>query len=272
MKDGGSMSGMNLDYLYEAMSSNDPVAVGKAIAEIGSNIDQLELKQVPEVVEVLASLFYIDLGDKPQFVKVVEDSVATIAAIGESAVPTLLWLMNESDLKANLMIGRTLGRIGPPAYGDLKDLFYHGNTPWQRVLALFALAKMHEAALMEIFPDVVNALDDSDRELRDTAARTVGRIISAFKPGQLPRDSVSAAFDKLMFRLQDLSAVVRSKTVRSIGKLAFKDYLDDDQLRQAKDAVENLLGLNGDEPDPFYLVRKEAEEALVKINEKLGNS
>jgi len=265
------MPEMNLDFLYEAMKSNDPAIAANAIAEIGSNIDKLGPEQIPEVVEVMANLFYIDLGDKPQFVKVVEDTVATIAAFGESAVPTLLWLLNESDLKANLMIGRTLGRIGPPAYGDLKDLFYHGHTPWQRVLALFALAKMHEAALMEIFPDVVNALDDSDRELRDTAARTVGRIISAFKPGQLPRDIVSAAFDKLLFRMQDLSAVVRSKTVRSIGKLAFKDYLDVDQLRHAKVEVENLLGLNGDEPDPFYLVRKEAEEALVKINEKLGN-
>jgi HEAT repeat protein len=259
------MAPVDIKSLYEVFSSDDPAAIRKAIANISENIEEIELRQIPEVVEILASLFYIDLGDKPEFVAAVEDTVKAIAAIGEPAIPTLMWLLAESDYKANLMIARTLGRIGPSAYGPLKDMFYYPESPWQRSLAMFALAKMHEGALMEIFPDTVNALDDSDREIRDTAARTVGRIIDSFRPGQIPHDLVANAFERLLLRLRDSSAVVRAKAVRSIGKMAKNHYLDIDQVASARDAVGELLGEGESEPDPFYLVRREAEEAMEYI-------
>jgi HEAT repeat protein len=252
----------DLKPLHEAITGTDPVAVREAIARVGSNLDKLDLSQIPDVVEIIASLFYIDLGDRPEYVHVVEEAVATIAAMGEHAVPTLMWLIGESDVKAQLMLGRTLGRIGAPAYGPLKNLYYQTQEPWHRALALFALAKMHEAALMEIFPDAVNALDDSNRELRDTAARTVGRIIDSFQPGQLPHDLVSNAFERLMLRLGDFNAVVRAKAVRTIGKMAKNHYLDREQLESARGAIESLLGLDNGESDPFFLVRREAQEAL----------
>jgi len=256
------MAPFDISRLYEALRSSDPAAIRKAVAAVGGNVDELEPRHIPEVVELLASLFYIDLGDKPEFVQVVEDTVSVIASIGEPAIPTLMWLLAESDYKANLMIARTLGRIGPPAYGQLKDLFYNPPMPWHRALAMFALAKMHEAALMEVFPDTVNSLDDSDREIRDTAARTIGRIVDSFRPGQLPKDSVSEAFERLLQRLRDTSAVVRSKAVRSIGKMAKNGYLDEEQRTIAAEAIGQLLGRGESEQDPFYLVRREAEEAL----------
>ncbi len=261
------MSPVDLTTLYEAVRTNDSITIRKAIANIGSSVDQLEPRQIPETVEVLSSLFYIDLGDHPEYVSVVQDTVAMIASIGEPAVPTLMWLLGESDYKANLLIARTLGRIGPPAYGNLRDLYYRASFPWQRSLALFALAKMHEAALMEILPDVVTALDDSDREVRDTATRTLGRIIDAFHPGQLPHDIVSNAFERLLLRLHDNSAVVRAKAVRSIGKMASKEYLEHEQLELAVESINELLGLENGEPDPFYIVRKEAEEAMAHLKE-----
>jgi len=253
--------------LYDSLKDSDPIVLRKVVAGIGEKVDDLELRQIPEAVELLASLFYIDLGDKPEFNLVVEDTVKVIASIGEPAVPTLMWLMGESDYKANLMIARTLGRIGPPAYGPLKDLFYFSTIPWHRALAMFALAKMHEAALMEILPDTVIALDDSDREIRDTAARTIGRISDSFKPGQLPKDIMNQAYERLLLRLRDLSAVVRSKAVRSIGKLAKNNYLDSEQLVAAIAAAKGLTGMDGEEADPFYLVRHEAEEALEYLEE-----
>jgi hypothetical protein len=262
------MAPVDLEPLYDALMTTDSAVTRKAVAGIASRVDQLDPAQIPDVVEALSSLFYIDLGDKPQYVQVVEDTVAAIASIGAAAIPTIMFLMCEADLKATLMHGRTLGRMGPAAYGPLKDLFYRAENPHQKVLALFALAKMHEAALMEIFPDLAIALDDSDREVRDTAARTMGRVISAFKPGQLPHDQVSQAFERLMFRLSDNSPVVRAKVVRSIGKMAGKGYLDREQLEMASEAVNSLLGTSSSEPDPWYLVRKEAEEALGKIREK----
>lgn len=260
MENGGFiMAQTNIESIFVSMKSDDPAEVRKAVAQIGNIIDDLELRQIPEVVEILASLFYIDLGDKPDWTPVVEDTVSVIASIGEAAVPTLIWLCGESDYKANLMMARALGRIGPPAYGPLKDLFYNPPTPWHRSLSMFGLAKMHEAALMEILPDTVTALDDSDREIRDTAARTIGRIIDSFHPGQVPQDLADQAFERLLFRLRDSSAVVRSKAVRSIGKMARKGYLDNDMLDAALESVNQLLGYNGEDPDPFYLVRKEAE-------------
>lgn len=256
--------------LYEAIMSSDPAVTRKAIAQIESNINKLELRQIPEVVEIIASLFYIDLGDRPEYMHVLEEAVRTIAAMGEQAVPTLMWLMGESDVKAQLMLGRTLGRIGPAAYGPLRNLYYHAQEPWHRALALFALGKMHEAALMEIFPDTVIALDDSNRELRDTAARTVGRIIDAFQPGQLPHDLVSSAFERLVLRLGDFNAVVRAKAVRTIGKMAKNQYLDKEQLQAATEAISSLVGLGNGESDPFFLVRREAQEALDHLRGAAG--
>lgn len=256
---------VDVNSLYEELTSDNPASVRKAVAQINRDVENIEPRQIPEIVEIMASVFYIDLGDKPEFTEAVEDTVKAIAAIGEPAIPTLMWLIGESDYKANLMIARTLGKIGPPAYGPLKDMFYYPESPWQRSLAMFSLAKMHEAALMEIFPDTVIALDDSDREIRDTAARTVGRIIDSFKPGQIPQDFVSNAFERLLPRLRDSSAVVRAKAVRSIGKMASKRYLDDEQLASARDAVGALLGENENDPDPFFLVRREAEEAREHI-------
>ena len=261
------MTPVDISSLYESLKGSDPAEVRKAVAHIATNAQSLELRQIPEVVELLASLFYIDLGDKPEFVTVVEDTVKVIASIGEEAVPTLMWLMGESDYKANLMLARTLGRIGPPAYGPLKDLFYFPPTPWHRALSMFALAKMHEAALMEILPDTINALDDSDREIRDTAARTVGRIIDSFRPGQLPRDVINQAYERLLLRLRDSSAVVRSKAVRSIGKMGRAGYLKKDELENAINGVKEILGFVDGEGDPFYLVRHEAEEALQYLEE-----
>src|SRR3972149_7710126 len=152
---------VDLSNLLESMKSDDPEEISASLDELRSKTSGLDRAQIPEVVEVVGSLFYIDLGDHPEFVHVVEDAVETIAETGEAAIPVLMELVRETDTKANLMIARTLGRIGPPAYGDLKDLFYNGINAWQRIMALFALAKMHEAALMEIFPDVVASLDDS---------------------------------------------------------------------------------------------------------------
>jgi hypothetical protein len=236
---------------------------------IGGMVDVLDIRRVPEIVEILASLFYIDLGDKPDWAPAVEDTVSVITSIGEPAVPTLIWLLGESDYKANLTMARVLGNIGPPAYGALKDLFYNPPTPWHRCLSMFALAKMHEGALMEIIPDTVNALDDSDREIRDTAARTIGRIIDSFHPGQVPQDFANHAYERLLLRLRDTSAVVRAKAVRSIGKMARNNYLDFDMLIVAIEAVRELLGEGGEDPDPFYLVRKEAEGTLEWLRESL---
>ena len=259
-----------IEQLYEALKSYDAVIVRKAVAAVGNRVGDFDPRQVPEVVEMLASLFYIDTGDRPDFFPVIEDAVKVIASIGEPGVPTLMWLMNESDYKANLMLARTLGRIGPPAYGPVKDLFYFPQLPWHRALAMFAMAKMNEAALMEIFPDTVNALGDSDREIRDTAARTVGRIIDSFKPGQIPHDLVREAFEKLLVRLKDTCAVVRSKSVRSIGKMVKNNYLTKEQLSTAREEVEELLGLGSGDPDPFYLVRKEAEETMSYLETVQG--
>ncbi len=264
------MAPLDINELHSAIRHSDPVMIRKAIAVVGKNLDDLELRQIPEVVEVMASLFYIDLGDKPEFNPVIEETVSVIAAIGEPAIPTLMWLLGESDYKANLMLARTLGKIGPPAYGPLKDMFYFPTTPWHRSLAMFGLAKMHEAALMEVLPDTVTALEDSDREIRDTAARTIGRIIDSFKPGQLPRDIVDLAFERLLLRFRDQSAVVRSKAVRSIGKMARNNYLDSDKLEVAVESIKGLLGMDESEPDPFYLVRNEAEEALRHLEAVLA--
>jgi hypothetical protein len=55
--------------------------------------------------------------------------------------------------------------------------------------------------------------------------------------------------------------------------MARNGYLDHDMLEAAIKAVNKLLGIGEDDPDPFYLVRKEAENtkhALEALQRALG--
>ena len=71
-------------------------------------------------------------------------------------------------------------------------------------------------------------------------------------------------------RLRDSSAIMRSKVVRTIGKLAKNIYLDREQLDMAAEGLECLMGKGSCEPDQPYMVRREAEEALQYIKDAMG--
>ena len=73
-----------------------------------------------------------------------------------------------------------------------------------------------------------------------------------------------------MNHLQDPSGVVRSKCVRTIGKMAKNRYLEPYQVEVATEAIASMIGNGVGDSDPMYLVRKEAAQALAELREVGG--
>jgi hypothetical protein len=228
-----------LESIYNGLRSRNPDAMLRACREVSDHIDSMEPNEERVIADALTGSLYIDIADHPEFADAVNCAVDTLAKMGE------------------------------PAVAVLKEMFRTAKDPYRRSLALFALSKIDTPVLLEIFPDVIAALDHENGELRDMAAQAIGRMIDCIGSACLEPDIVNLAFDKLMLRVSDPNPGARAKVVRSIGRLARAGYLDDVQKKRALDAVRGILGIDGMyEWDRAFVVRQEAEETYYYLTGK----
>ena len=258
-----------LEAIFHGLKSRDPMQLTSACYMVVDNAGRMDPQHVSAVADALVSLFYLDPTDHPELSPVIDAAVKALVALGPGAIDTLVADLSDADLKANILIGRTLSRMGRPAVLALIDRFRHSLDPYQRTFALFAMSKMDDPALIEVFPEVVKALDDDHAELRDTAARAIGKMIDCFGARCFSKEDASLAFKKLTEKLSDPHPGTRSKAVRSIGKLAKAGYLNVDEKESAVTAMSAILGINGrHEWDRAFNVRREAEEAYSHLTGK----
>jgi HEAT repeat protein len=90
--------------------------------------------------------------------------------------------------------------------------------PYSRSFALFAVAEVNDSAVREGLPEVIGSLMHPDKEVRDSAARALGKIAEAVLADQLAEDRRAEIFDVLFRTLSDVQPAVRAKAVRSRGK------------------------------------------------------
>jgi HEAT repeat protein len=133
--------------------------------------------------------------------------------------------------------------------------------PYGRSFALFALGKIKDPAIQLALPEVVGSLLHPDREVRDSAARLLGKIAEIVPAASLTERRRSEITEALFRVLSDPQPAVRAKAIRSLGKAARARYLTPDQELRLERAVLHILGEDErHEWDNAFIVRREAAE------------
>jgi len=250
--------------LLEQFRSSDSAVVSAAMSQAEPRLRSAAGPDKRALFEALLQLFYLDLYDLPEMAQVQEKAMA--AASRAAADPDLLEILVEHlrfpDLKAALTMARVLGRTGKPAIARLLDFYRTQADPYARAMALHALSKIRDAEVLEAGDLVIEALRDAHAEVRDTAARTVGKYCSYFQPSQFPPGWGDRAFAALIAALADPYSPVRAKALRSLGKMARGGFLRPPQIQQLDQACRKVLGETDFAWDPAYIARAEAAEAL----------
>jgi len=253
--------------LLEQFRSPDPTVVSAAVSQTEARLRGAAGPDKQSLFEALLQLFYVDLYDRPEMAPAQEKAMA--AASRAAADPDLLDVLMEHlrypDLKASLSITRVLGRTGKPAIARLLDFYRTQADPYARAMALHALSKIRDAEVLEAGDLMLEALRDAHPEVRDTAARSVGKYCGYFQPGQFPPAWADRAFSALIAALADPYAPVRAKALRSLGKMARGGFLHPQQSRQLDQACRKALGETDFAWDPAYIVRVEAGEVLKQL-------
>lgn len=256
------MSPESLAAALQSLQSDRPGRIGDGIEYLRTHMGSLPEAEFRETVEQICSLFYVDTADRPDLQPLLDRAVAVLAAQGSRVIAQLLELMKGSDIKSHLYLGRTLGAVGHTALPALRRVIATED-PYSRSFALFAVGKIHDPAVREALPEVVGSLMHPDKEVRDSAARALGKIAERVPADQLAEDRRTEIFEVLFRTLSDAQPAVRAKAVRSLGKLARFGYLEAAQEERVRLAVLRILGRDeAQEWDRAFIVRREAEETL----------
>jgi hypothetical protein len=251
-----------LSAALHSLRSDRPEAIAEGLDSLRAGMAGLPEADFRCAVEELCSLFYVDTADRPDLQPVLDRAVEILAAQGPRVVGQLLELMRGSDIKSHLYLARTLAAIGHAALPSLRRVIATED-PYSRSFALFAVGKVHDPAVREALPEVIGSLMHPDKEVRDSAARALGKIAEAVPAEQLAQDRRAEIFEVLFRTLADVQPAVRAKAVRSLGKLVRFCYLTSAEEERVRLAVLRILGRDeAHEWDRAFIVRREAEEAL----------
>jgi HEAT repeat protein len=231
--------------------------IEKEIAKAGSG-------ESKPLFEILSTLFYIDPLDHPEFVPILDQAVSLAVGFGPWVIPVLVDNLNAGDLKAQWAIAQVLGRIGADSIDPVMAKYASTPDPTLRAFLLYALGKIKSPKIVRAAGIALEAARSPDLELRDTATRTLGKLVESIPPADLQGALKARFLDCLHRNLSDTNASVRAKAIRSLGKMARFNHLSDPEREQLKTACRSILGADeAHEWDRAFIVRKEAEEALA---------
>jgi HEAT repeat protein len=256
------MSLDSLDAALQSLQSDRPERIGEGLQYLRTQMGSLPEADFRGAVEEICSLFYVDTADRPDLQPLLDRAVAVLAGQGPRVVTQLLELMKGSDIKSHLYLARTLGYIGQAALPALRRVIATEDA-YSRSFALFAVGKVNDLAVQQALPEVIGSLIHPDKEVRDSAARALGKIAEAVPATQLADDRRAEIVEALFRTLSDVQPAVRAKAVRSLGKLVRAAYLTPALEERVRLAILRILGRDeAQEWDRAFIVRREAEEAL----------
>ncbi|MEW5717912.1 MAG: HEAT repeat domain-containing protein [Chloroflexota bacterium] len=228
----------------------------KEIARVGSS-------EARPLFEMISAIFYIDPYDHPELAPILDEAVSLVVGFGEWVIPMLIEKLDAGDLKAQWAVANALGRIGADAIKPLMLEYASTTDLTRRAFILYTLGKVKSPKILQAASLALDAAQSSDRELRDTATRALGKFVESIPPEDLSNDLRRRIRECLHNNLSDPSASVRAKAIRSLGKLAKYGHLTAPERAQLQVVCQRALGTDEQtEWDRAYIVRKEAEEAL----------
>lgn len=228
----------------------------KEIARVGSS-------EARPLFEMVSAIFYIDPLDHPELVPILDEAVSLVVGFGEWVIPILIDNLDAGDLKAQWAIANALGRIGADAIKPLMLEYASTTNSTRRSFILYALSKIKSPKIIQATSLALEAAQSPDRELRDTATRTLGKFAESIPPTALSAEQRQQFRESLHNNLSDPNASIRAKAIRSLGKLAKYGHLTAPEHEQLRVVCQRTLGTDEKvEWDRAFIVRKEAEEAL----------
>jgi HEAT repeat protein len=261
-----SESTVSIDYLLGRLESSEADEIVEAIREIRDRFGGLPAAGQRRAVEALCALFYVDLYDRPDLQAALDEAESALVAAGEPIIPALISQMQGSDIKSHLHLARVLAAIGTPALPHLRRLVATAEDAYSRSFGLYALGKFRSAAAHEALPEVVGAMMHPDKEVRDSAARTAGKILVQVPVGTLTPRRIGEVYESLCRLTGDDQPAVRAKAVRSLGKMASSGHLSPDRIEDLRTRLEAILARGeARDWDHAWIVRREAKEALAHL-------
>ena len=245
------------------LSSENSEEIHQGLVLIREELPDIAEESALTLFEMVSALFYIDLLDHPEHAHVLDEAVSLVADFGEFVIPILLNNLDAGDMKAQLTIGHAFGRVGESALEPLLESFECEESEECRIFLVYALGKIRSPKVLEAFEQVLEAARSENLELRDTAIRALGNFVEVIPPADLPEGYKKEMLDVIQVNLSDSSAGLRSKAIRSYGKLARFGHLTKEEKQKCKKTCELLLGVDDKfDWDRAYIVRKEAQDAL----------
>jgi len=257
------MADEKLDQIKKLLRSSKSEEIHQGLVMIRESLPAINEEDARSLFEMVSTLFHIDLLDHPEHAYVLDEAVSLVADFGEFVVPILLDDLDAGDMKAQLTIGHAFGRVGEPALEPLLESFKCEESEECRIFLVYAMGKIRSPRVLEAFEHVLLAAKSENLELRDTAIRALGSFVELIDPADLPADYKKNMLEAIRVNLGDSSAGVRSKAIRSYGKLARHGHLTKEEKQVCKTTCELLLGVDDQyDWDRAYIVRKEAQQAL----------
>ena len=263
------MSEESYKHIQALLRSNQPEDLHEGLALIRQEILRVGSDQARPLFEMASAMFFIDPLDRPEFAPVLDEAITLVVGFGAWVIEPLLENLDAGDVKAQMAIGSALGRLGADAIDPLLAAYAATDDPDRKTFILFAFGKTKTPRVVAAAPIVLEAAGSPDREIRDTATRTLGKLVESITPGTLPEVLREAFVSQLVANLADDSPSIRSKAVRSLGKMMIYGFLTPAEREQLRSICQRLLGKDGSfEWDRAYVVRREAEEAMYYLQEQ----
>jgi HEAT repeat protein len=259
----------NLKRSFAKLTDSDKDIVLEGIKEIEIHLPKLKDKKYKEALDSLVSLFYIDTFEKPDLQVVIDRAFEVYKKFKTKTVPFLLSYIRESDIKFQLNIARALGKIGKSAIDPILSKLNKSRDPAEKSFLLYSLGKIKDPAVTKAIPSILRGLKDRNVEVRDSATRTFGKIFEVIPSPKISLKNKNLIFENLKKMLSDESSGVRSKAIRSLGKMSRYGYLDKERKEEVRKIAHRILGLDESYNwDIAYIVRREAQEVYEFLSGK----
>ena len=252
--------------IEKLLVSAQPDEIRKGLDLARDEINKIGDEAASPLFEMVSTLFYIDPLDRPDLVPVLEEAIDLVAGMGAWAIPILIDILEAGDVKAQMAIAQALGRMGAAAVDPLIAELDICPDVACRTFLLYALGHVSSPQVVKALKIAVDAAAATDLELRDTATRALGKFAQVISSDDFPTEMRERTVGILQENLADPNPAIRSKAVRSLGKLARHGHLTPDERTWLEATLKHLLGEDEHyDWDRAYVVRREASEALTYV-------
>ena len=256
----------NYSKILTLLASKHPDELQEGLRLVEMEIAKVDPGEAKPLFEMVSSLFYIDTLDHPEFVSILNEAAGLTVRFGTWVIPILIDNLDEGDIKAQWAAAHVLSLFGEDAIQPLMKAYTSTDNQSLRAFILYAMGKIKSSQIVQVVPMAIDAARSNNLELRDTACRALGKIIESISPDSLTKDLKRQFLECLYSNLSDINASVRSKTIRSLGKMAKYGHLTDSEREKLKISCRRIIGIDEyNDWDRAFIVRREAEEALKNI-------